>query len=85
MPIRAVPEAPSFWQVSIDFDYFSQHSHSGGGLFPMWMMPMPTPSYPPEEAGADGADADGALLRRPWPVSLNVTVGCRRWQAVHSF
>ena len=41
--------------VSIDFDYFSQHSHSGGGMFP-FLMPMPTPSYPPE-AGPDAAGA----------------------------
>ncbi len=55
-----------FCQVSIDFDYFSQHSHGGGGLSPMWMMPMPTPSYPPPEAGADGADAAGAHFRRAY-------------------
>ena len=44
--------------VSIDFDYFSQHSHSGGGMFP-FLMPMPTPSYPPEA----GPDAEGACHR----------------------
>ena len=42
--------------VSIDFDYFSQHSHSGGGMFP-FLMPMPTPGYPPPEASPDAAGA----------------------------
>ena len=37
--------------VSIDFDYFSQHSH-GSGFMP-WLMPipMPIPGYPPADAG----------------------------------
>lgn len=50
--------------ISIDFDYFSQHSH-GPGMMPgfLFPMPIPTPSYPPPEPevgspapeGADGA------------------------------
>ncbi|KAK9815898.1 hypothetical protein WJX72_011575 [[Myrmecia] bisecta] len=43
--------------ISIDYDYFSQHSHGGGWLNPIF-MPMPVPSYPPAEPpeGAAGAE-----------------------------
>ncbi|BDA48458.1 Altered inheritance rate of mitochondria protein 25 [Coccomyxa sp. Obi] len=43
--------------ISIDYDYFSQHSH-GPGMMPgfLFPMPIPTPSYPEPEA-APGADA----------------------------
>lgn len=46
--------------ISIDFDYFSQHSSgSAGGMFP-FMMPMsPTPPYP-DEGGAEGAPSDAS-------------------------
>jgi hypothetical protein len=45
--------------ISIDFNYFSQHSHSGGFGLPWLMMPIPMPPAPPypEEgvAGPEGA------------------------------
>lgn len=44
--------------ISIDYDYFSQHSH-GPGMMPgfLFPMPIPTPSYPDPDA-APGADAE---------------------------
>ena len=49
--------------ISIDFDYFSQHSgHGAGGMMPFFLpIPMPSPPYPPEDAGGAGAGgAEGA-------------------------
>ncbi len=47
--------------ISIDYDYFSQHSH-GPGMMPgfLFPMPIPTPSYPDPDA-APGADAGKPL------------------------
>lgn len=44
--------------ISIDFDYFSQHSH-GPGMMPgfLYPMPIPSPSYPPSEPEAGGTEA----------------------------
>lgn len=43
--------------ISIDYDYFSQHSH-GPGMMPglLFPMPIPAPSYPDPEAADAGAD-----------------------------
>ena len=43
--------------ISIDYDYFSQHSH-GPGMMPGFLFPMPIPthSYPDPDA-APGAEA----------------------------
>lgn len=44
--------------VSIDFDYFSRHSSSGGGMFfPMWM-----PWFGGEAAGAAGGAAEAGAV-----------------------
>jgi hypothetical protein len=40
--------------VSIDFDYFSRHSHAGGGFMPLWFPGVGS------EATASGATPDGA-------------------------
>ena len=47
--------------ISIDFDYFSQHSqHGAGGMMPFFLpIPMPSPPYPPPDNAA-GAGAEGA-------------------------
>lgn len=46
--------------VSIDFDYFSQHSH-GGGLLPFGFMPFPgAPPVPYPSDGGEGAEAPEA-------------------------
>jgi hypothetical protein len=37
--------------ISIDFDYFSQHSQ-GPGIMPGFLFPMPIPGYPEPEPGA---------------------------------
>lgn len=55
--------------ISIDFDYFSQHSqHGAGGMMPFFLpIPMPSPPYPPEDsggAGAGGVEGDGAGAQR---------------------
>ncbi|KAK9863287.1 hypothetical protein WJX84_002469 [Apatococcus fuscideae] len=42
--------------ISIDYNYFSRHSH-GGGWFPMF-MPLPMPPYPSGDAGP-GPGTDG--------------------------
>ena len=49
--------------ISIDFDYFSQHSqHGAGSMLPFFLpIPMPSPPYPPEDAaGAGGAEGAAA-------------------------
>lgn len=47
--------------ISIDFDFFSQHSSGAGGGFMPFLFPMPFPSYPPpEDGGAAGAGAEGS-------------------------
>ena len=48
--------------ISIDFDFFSQHSSGAGGGFMPFLFPMPFPSYPPpEDGGAAGAEgSEGA-------------------------
>ena len=46
--------------VSIDFDYFSQHSH-GSGLLPFGLMPFPgAPPVPYPSGGGEGEDAPAA-------------------------
>lgn len=53
--------------VSIDFDYFSQHSH-GSGLLPFGLMPFPGAPvpYPSSEGGAGGeAGADAEVGGEP--------------------
>ncbi|OXV09071.1 hypothetical protein Egran_03166 [Elaphomyces granulatus] len=46
--------------VSIDFDYFSRHSHAGGmGFMPMWFPEATTSSATAGEAGVAGAEAAG--------------------------
>ncbi len=50
--------------ISIDYNYFSRHSH-GNGLFPMF-MPLPIPPYPaggtidPNAPDVPGGEAGGA-------------------------
>lgn len=58
--------------VSIDFDYFSQHSH-GSGLLPFGFMPFPgAPPVPYPSEGGEGADAPpaspeaGSLIEAAW-------------------
>lgn len=48
--------------ISIDFDYFSQHSSgSAGGMFP-WMIPMgPSPPYPEGPSAEDAAAGGGGV------------------------
>lgn len=41
--------------VSVDYDYFSQHSHGSGWFAPMMFPPVPYPS----EGGAEGGAAGG--------------------------
>lgn len=44
--------------VSIDFDYFSRHSHAGGGFFPLWFPGEYAPAGTAAgEAGAAGESA----------------------------
>lgn len=59
--------------ITIDYDFFSQHSHSGGWFYPPIFMPTPMPSTPiptdapgaapggaiPPVAAGDGAPAGG--------------------------
>lgn len=47
--------------ISVDFDYFSQHSRSGGVLSPFGLgMPIPVPMPAPAPSGADAeAEAPG--------------------------
>eukprot|EP00793_Prasinoderma_coloniale_P004103 PRCOL_00006278-RA len=47
--------------ISVDFDYFSQHSRSGGVLSPFGLgMPIPVPMPAPAPSGADSeAEAPG--------------------------
>eukprot|EP00884_Botryococcus_braunii_P006963 jgi/Botrbrau1/16268/Bobra.0066s0050.2 len=51
--------------ICIDFNYFSQHSNSGGLGLPWLLMPLPSPpvpGYPEPPAGVEGAtDAGGAV------------------------
>ena len=64
--------------ISIDFDYFSQHSqHGAGSMLPFFLpIPMPSPPYPPPEdaagAGADGAEgaAAGDSAGVPWQLMI---------------
>ena len=44
--------------VSIDYDYFSQHSH-GSGLLPHFLMPYPGIPPVPYPDGADGGGEEG--------------------------
>lgn len=50
--------------VSIDFDYFSRHSHAGGGFFPLWFPGVggeaTAGGAAAGEAGAAGAGAGAA-------------------------
>lgn len=41
--------------VSVDYDYFSQHSHGSGWFAPMMFPPVPYPSG----GGAEGGDPEG--------------------------
>ena len=51
--------------VSIDFDYFSQHSH-GSGLLPFGFMPFPGAPVPyPSDEGGAGADVEGGDSSQP--------------------
>ena len=43
--------------VSVDYDYFSQHSHGSGWFAPMMFPPVPYPSGGGAEGGAEGAEA----------------------------
>ena len=40
--------------VSVDYDYFSQHSHGSGWFAPMMFPPVPYPSGGGAEGGAEG-------------------------------
>ena len=42
--------------VSVDYDYFSQHSHGSGWFAPMMFPPVPYPSGGGAEGGAEGAE-----------------------------
>eukprot|EP00197_Chlamydomonas_leiostraca_P013131 CAMPEP_0202872482 /NCGR_PEP_ID=MMETSP1391-20130828/21300_1 /ASSEMBLY_ACC=CAM_ASM_000867 /TAXON_ID=1034604 /ORGANISM="Chlamydomonas leiostraca, Strain SAG 11-49" /LENGTH=518 /DNA_ID=CAMNT_0049553531 /DNA_START=71 /DNA_END=1624 /DNA_ORIENTATION=+ len=46
--------------ISVDYDYFSQHSHHGGGLVPPMFIPLPGSSPTPVPAGDPGAPPAGA-------------------------
>ena len=51
--------------VSIDFDYFSRHSHVGGrGFMPMWFPEPTTSSTAAGEAGAAGTEAATGAIGR---------------------
>ena len=44
--------------VSVDYDYFSQHSH-GSGLFPHMLMPYPgVPPVPYPSSGSSDGEVD---------------------------
>lgn len=45
--------------VSVDYDYFSQHSHGSGWFAPMMFPPVPYPSGGGGEGGAEGAEGGG--------------------------
>ena len=42
--------------VSVDYDYFSQHSHGSGWFAPMMFPPVPYPSGGGVEGGAEGGE-----------------------------
>lgn len=42
--------------VSVDYDYFSQHSHGSGWFAPMMFPPVPYPSGGGAEGGAEGGE-----------------------------
>ena len=42
--------------VSVDYDYFSQHSHGSGWFAPMMFPPVPYPSGGGAEGGATGGE-----------------------------
>lgn len=42
--------------VSVDYDYFSQHSHGSGWFAPMMFPPVPYPSGGGAEGGAAGGE-----------------------------
>lgn len=46
--------------VSVDYDYFSQHSHGSGWFAPMMFPPVPYPSDGGAEGGAEGGEAGAA-------------------------
>ncbi|KAL3131136.1 hypothetical protein ABBQ38_000441 [Trebouxia sp. C0009 RCD-2024] len=46
--------------VSVDYDYFSQHSHGSGWFAPMMFPPVPYPSGGGAEGGVEGAEGGEA-------------------------